>query len=390
MSVFSIIARTDPSEAAHGESQFQYLDRVAGRYWDQVRDLIEDWFSRLCTDAQKDVRGRLRDRDDRQFTGAFFELYLHECLLRMGYAVTCHPKVEGTTRRPDFLAQKDSTSIYFEARSTSLSDIDFAATARRNAVYQSLDKLNTPNFFLWIDVVQQGNGSPGVRQLRRDLENWLTGLDPDDYGEAKQREDFARFSYEEDGWGIEFHAIPKTAEARGKEGVRPLGIFGPRGEWLNDQQGIRSALATKGSAYGQLGAPFVVAVASNSWSTDDWDVRNALYGTDAVQIRRLADGTDETTSMRLPDGYWYAGDHWAHRGVSAVLVVKQLHPALVGGQQQTIWEHPDPEIRVGALPIWRRSFVGPNGHIEFQTPQSSQAEWFGLGSPWPVGEPFPE
>jgi hypothetical protein len=42
----------------------------------QVRDLIEDWFSRLSPDAQADVRGRLRSRDDRQSSGAFFELYL--------------------------------------------------------------------------------------------------------------------------------------------------------------------------------------------------------------------------------------------------------------------------------------------------------------------------
>lgn len=34
----------------------QFLDRVSGPYWDQVRDLIEDWFSRLCPDAQADVR----------------------------------------------------------------------------------------------------------------------------------------------------------------------------------------------------------------------------------------------------------------------------------------------------------------------------------------------
>ena len=26
--------------------------------------------------------------------------------------------------------------------------------------------------------------------------------------------------------------------------------------------------------------------------------------------------------VRKADGYWYRGDHWDHRGVSAVLVVK--------------------------------------------------------------------
>lgn len=149
--VFSAISRNDPSPASHGDSQFQFLDRVSGPYWDQVRDLIEDWFSRLCSDAQADVRGRLRSRDDRQFDGAFFELYVHECLLRMGYTVTCHPEPEGSERRPDFLAEKNRSRMYVEARSASTSDVSVGAAARLNTVYQSLDRLDSPNFFLWID-----------------------------------------------------------------------------------------------------------------------------------------------------------------------------------------------------------------------------------------------
>lgn len=389
MRVFSTNLRTDPSEAGHGDSQFQFLDRVSGPYWDQVRELIEDWFSRLCPDAQADVRGRLRSKDDRQFSGAFFELYLHECLLRMGYVVTCHPELEGTNRRPDFLAEKDGKSIYLEAGSASTSDVDVAAAARLNTLYESLDKVDSPNFFLWIDVMEQGSVPLGARPLRSGLERWLRGLDPDDYAHAKSREDFPDFQYKKGGWAIQFHAIPKTAEARGKEGVRPLGIFGPQGEWLNDAEGIRNTLNDKGSAYGQLGAPFVVAVVSNSWSADDYDVRNVLYGTAAVQIRAAPGSADSTTSVRLPDGYWYAGDHWKHRNVSAVLVVKRLNPALVGSQQHTIWEHPNPEVAVDAFPIWRRSIVDANGRMESDVPQRSQAMWFDLSDPWPIGEPFP-
>ncbi|MFD8560550.1 hypothetical protein ACFV1N_25030 [Streptosporangium canum] len=101
MNIFSAVERTDPSPAGHGDSHSQFIDRVAGPFWDQVRDLIEDWFSQLCSDAQADVRGRLRSRNDRQSKGAFFELYLHECLLRMGYTVTCHPEIDGTSHRSD-------------------------------------------------------------------------------------------------------------------------------------------------------------------------------------------------------------------------------------------------------------------------------------------------
>ncbi len=289
------------------DSQFHFLDRVSGPYWDQVRGLIENWFCRLCPDAQADVRGRLRSKDDRQSKGAFFELYLHECLLRMGYTVTCHPEVEGTSRRPDFLAEKDGRRIYVEARSASSSDVAVGKSARVNAVYESLDRLDSPNFFLWIDVAKHGDAPLRARPLRGRLEKWLAGLNPDDQTLLdKHRDDLPGVTHEDAGWKIDFRAVPRSPEARGREGARPLGIFGG-GEAgrVHDEEGLRGALADKGSAYGSLGAPFVVAVASSSIFLDDDDVRNALYGTEVVEFRTFADGTESTVTARKADGYWY-------------------------------------------------------------------------------------
>lgn len=391
VTIYSTLARTNPSPASHGESHAEFLDRVSGPYWDQVRDLVEDWFSRLCLDAQADVRGRLRSKDDRQSKGAFFELYVHECLLRMGYSVKCHPELLGTNRRPDFLAEKDGRPIFIEARSTSASDVAVGRSGRVNAVYESLDKTFSPNFFLWIDVARQGDAPLAARRLRSQLENWLGGLDPDEHAfvEGMGRDNLPGFVHEHSGWRIEFRALPKSPQARGREGLRPLGIFGGgEADWIQDEDDVRGMLSDKGSAYGSLEAPFVVAVASNSFTLDDHDVRNALYGSEVVELRTYADGTEESTVTRRPDGYWYRGDRWAHRGVSAVLVVKNLHPAFVGKQQHTIWEHPDPAFAVDVLPIWRRSVI-ENRAMTFVNPERSQAQWFGLDDAWPAVEPFP-
>lgn len=306
--------------------------------------------------------------------------------------MTCHPELEGTSRRPDFLAEKDGRSIYVEARSASSSDVAVGRAAHVNAVYKSLDKLDSPNFFLWIDVVKQGEDLLRARPLRGRLEAWLAGLDPDEHTlvAEKRREDLPGYVHKDAGWEIDFRAYPKSPEARGREDARPLGIFGGgEAHWVQDEEGIRGALTDKGSAYGLLGAPFVVAVASGSISLDDDDVLNALYGTEVVEFRTYADGTEDTAMARKADGYWYQGDHhWDHRGVSAVLVVKNLHPAFVGKQQHTIWEHPDPNFAADGFPIWRRSII-EDGRVTFVDPERSQAEWFGLNDPWPVGEPFP-
>ncbi|MEV0971737.1 hypothetical protein [Microtetraspora glauca] len=189
--------------------------------------------------------------------------------------------------------------------------------------------------------------------MRSTLEKWLRELNPDAYRDrGNGRRDFPGMPYEADGWRIQFNALPKSPEARRKEGVRPLGIIsGGRAFWVQDEEGIKNALNDKGSAYGSLGAPYVVAVASSSITTDDYDVKNALYGTEALLIGTGPGGEIHSDALiRNPDGYWHKGDHWDHRHVSAVLVVKQLHPAFVGTQQHTIWEHPAPEWSVPPAP----------------------------------------
>ena len=125
-------------------------------------------------------------------------------------------------------------------------------------------------------------------------------------------------------------------------------------------------------------------------STDDHDVKNALYGTEALLVPAGSGGeTFPAALVRSPDGYWHKGDHWAHRHVSAVLVVKQLHPAFVGARQHTIWEHPNPEQPVPSLPIWRRSTVDSHGAMHFADSARTPMEWFGLTDSWPIGEPSP-
>lgn len=310
----------------------------------------------------------------------------------MGYTVTCHPEVDGTSRRPDFRAEKDGSAFYVEARSASSSNVAVGAAARVNTLYESLDKIDSPNFFLWINVERQGGGPLRARPLRSTLEKWLSELNPDAYKDrGNGRRDFPGMPYEADGWQIQFHAIPKSPEARGKEVMRPIRIFGGgRAFWAQDKEGIKNALNDKGSAYGPLSAPYVVAVASSSMSTDDYDVKNALYGTEALLIGTGPGGeTHSNALVRNPDGYWYKGDHWDHRHVSAVLVVKQLHPAFVGTQQHTIWEHPAPEWPVPPLPMWRRSTVDAHGAVHFVDPARTPTEWFGLTDRWPIGKPFP-
>jgi hypothetical protein len=377
-SVFDKVTRIDASPAKHSESTLTFLNRVAGDYWDQIRDLVSQWAANVPAASRADLRGRLRAPDNRQFWGAFWELYNHESLVRGGYDVEIHPPVDGASRQPDFLASRGETRFYVEAKALIGRDPNPGATARKQRLYDALDTIDSPNFFLAIDVNAVGATDLRTGPLRSKLERWLRGLNPDttelpsiynDEGET--------FVWLHDGWDLSFRPISVRPEARGKPDHRVLGIFGPvEMTFVSDDVLLREALADKGRAYGDLDFPLVVAINVFGFSHDNFDTMNALYGTYQLQIS-LVDRDSPPVPVRAPDGYWAAGT-WAHGHVAGVLVARSMDPWRVIDEIPTFWPHPEPDQAVPPLPIWKVAEPMLD-HIEYRDATMSAPDFFGLG-----------
>ena len=393
MQAFEDAQRTDAGPAAHGEPIGRFLDRVSGEYWDAVRHLINDWFGRFCLEAQADLRSRLRSTDDRQFVAAFFELYLHESLVRSGYTVSCHPALSGTSRRPDFLAQSASGSFYLEARSINSSDSAVAVANRRSRIYNAINGVNSPNFFISVSVDEEAPTDPRTGPLRAELEKWLEPLDPDVASASVAASDFSAlptYAWRRDGWHVTFRAIPKAPGSRGPDtGLRPLGAWGPGQAYaVDDSTPLKSALSEKGKAYGDFEFPYVVAVNTSTLTSDDFDVTNVLYGTQLLQLGTTSRGASFTRATRANDGYWLGSDGWLHSNVAAVLVVRNVTPWNVGGLVPTLWHHPQPGLAAASgVPIWRHIRATASG-LEEVAPSQSPTSFFELGEPWPPRGPL--
>src|SRR5947209_3881762 len=102
--LFDLLTRTDAGPAGYAESFFPYMNRSARDDITRIRAVLESWFQRYPKDGREALRSAFRSDDDWQHQGAFFELLLHEVLVRLDCRVTVHPPIPGTTRRPDFLA----------------------------------------------------------------------------------------------------------------------------------------------------------------------------------------------------------------------------------------------------------------------------------------------
>jgi hypothetical protein len=96
--LFPDTQRTDPEKYRSTESNYEFLQRVDDPAFANVRAVFNEWFARFAerqeASAVNDLRRRFQAKGDEQLYGAFWELYLHETLLRLGFDVTVHPESE--------------------------------------------------------------------------------------------------------------------------------------------------------------------------------------------------------------------------------------------------------------------------------------------------------
>src|SRR5659263_296580 len=95
MRIFDDIQRRYKGPALHGEKTFSFVNRSARPAVDAIRMVLEDWFARYPSADQPSLRRRFRDN----FDSAFFELFIHEWLLRAGARVQVHPEVPNSLRK---------------------------------------------------------------------------------------------------------------------------------------------------------------------------------------------------------------------------------------------------------------------------------------------------
>ncbi len=389
MPIFDDVDRNNAAPAGHGESTFTFLNRIPGEYWEQVRLLLQAWASRIDHPGEyESIRSRFRKADNYVFNSTFLELYLHECLLRAGYAVTIHPDVPGTSRHPDFYAERDGEGFYLEAISPAASDEVKGRAARTAQLYDSVNSIRSNNFHLWVTELTTGARSVRVRQLRNMLEVWLDSLDPDDFTEVSQ---WPVKDWQCDDWHASFKAMPKATHHRTAH-VEAIGVYPATVQRVDDAPTILGALSKKHKRYGDLAKPYIVAIGTYILGTDRFDESNALYGNLEYELMFAPDGElARVQPVRDRNGFFGIPDSWKNCHVSAVLLANQLmpyhfHKSSVATLE--LWRHPGAHYQLAhelGMPWAEITF---NNGLGVKPSPIDPLEFFGLPSDWLAGNPW--
>jgi hypothetical protein len=287
---------------------------------------------------------RIQSGNDVHFRSAVFEGLLHEVLRCQGFRLEVHPAL-GNERsaRPDFLVEgPDGESFYLEATLASESnEVDKPGQTRIDHFLDQLSQHPHENFMLEVDDEGFPASQPSSKRVIRELHSWLNSLDVDAIMVMRaegRHEDVPFMQWRHEEWIVQFRPWPINPERRGQS-ERLIGISGSGGGLIDHWSPIRDAVKKKGSKYGELDRPLLVAVNLDSHFLDPIDERQALFGQEEM-VFRLDDREKEPRFRRAPNGAWMSKDGPQYTRVSGVWSFNDIQPASIVGKKNTIYFNP--------------------------------------------------
>lgn len=327
MKLFEDKVRTDINLARHIDNSFDFCDRSSLPKAEKARNILNNWFSHYPMEEQSELKSRFR----KEFNSAFHELFLHEFFICQGFEITIHPTLPHTPKTPDFFLSKDGVEFYLEAKvSTGKSETEKSYEQRLNNLYDSLNKINSPNFFLGIkEVLLKTKNQPSAKEIIKTIETELANYDPEILEQQIKNKnvflnELTDIQFDNDDIHIFFYLIPKNKDIRGAKGMRPIGAYPITSHWGGSEDSIKSALEKKANRYGDLGKPYIICVNSlHEMITNDYDSNDAIWGSLTIPYSTNPANRD-FKDIRAKDGFFLDKIGSRHTGVSGVLITRLL------------------------------------------------------------------
>jgi hypothetical protein len=310
------ISRTPPNEQhrAAGESLLAWMRRNQstariGRAHDVLNKLL-DVFPAA---ARRDVESRLASNDDRQFRGAFFELYLYAVLRAVPGLTRLDVAPSSSRSKPDFrVGYGPDRFCHIEATSFDLPEFDHDTTSYIDRLFRDVAPfIDVPGYRVMVESFNRGASEPARRRLARQLNNWFRSLDRaallalGPRGSAPPLECLPSLLLRDEpsGWQFELRVLPITAE-----NVIPDRLAATIGACevvhIDHAARLRAICERKRRQHRDLNEPVVIAVTNNDWPGEpkDDDVLDALLGTSVYVVPKRGEGDGQW--RRRPDGLW--------------------------------------------------------------------------------------
>lgn len=313
-SFFKSSDQKSPAPQYSDEPTYCFFDRVTGDYWDEVRQVADEFLNRVPESARKDIISRWRSNDEREATSAWWEVYLHEWLIRSGFSVQVHEEQTNGTA-PDFKATRNGLMFYLEATGPGLSKKVQADLNRKADFYKHLNQVKTQEHALWIKELIPGTGQIAFKKWREEIQRWIDEINR---GSADL---CSSLLLEENGWCAEVAIWPRRTLPDPSFGPRAVAVYALEGGGYDSEGEFRKLVNSKRKKYGKLDAPLVIAIWGNEHLRHPRIWHNVLFGSMVGVVNSCGDVVSEPSN----DGLWGSPETWKDQHIGGILV--GLNPA---------------------------------------------------------------
>jgi len=320
MTLFDDKNRTYLEPATHNENTYDYFDRSARQDVSNVRQVLNEWFENYPLTEKHELKSRFK----KTFSSAFYELFIYTLFSHQGFEITIHPEVPNSNKRPDFLLKKDDIEFYIEAKEAKDESSEQQSIKRRtNQIYDSLNTIQSPNFFLRIsELTLKTTRQPTTKKIINIVENELKSIEPDKVTELIQNyglDGSPHLQIEDSDLKLVISLIPKDPSYR-NSGGRPIGTYPFDTYWGGAEGSIKNSFAKKAKRYGKLDKPYIICInAIGSRFSGEDDVENAVWGSSALSWSDDPNNPDEKL-VRQKDGLFLSNKGPIFQNISGILV----------------------------------------------------------------------
>jgi len=283
MPLFPDKIRTDLTYASTIERSYSFLNRSGIEKFGIVRGKLNIWFGHYPEPEQYELKRRMQSKE--QFSDAFFELYMHEFFFSKGFHLSVHPKLESTSKQPDFWIEKgNELKFYLEAKVThDESDEERNYQKKQKNIADELNKLD--NFPYWITIRHlklKNESSFSVKPVLTKIRETVKTFDYFQMIEPNLEESL---SFEDENMHLELDFWPRKSSLI--EGMNPaVGVYAYFDAGIvNTSESMSKAIEDKARKYGKQNHPFVIALNVSSPTLFSFDDLELLIGKDLQFIR---------------------------------------------------------------------------------------------------------
>lgn len=345
-----------PRTSFYSRSHYEYLCAVNEAGTEELRNILEDWYSKIPSSAKKDIKNRFCSEDEIQHQGAYFELLIHQLSLKHGYSLSPHPNLEHSSYKPDFSAQStDGLDFFLEVNVPQLVTTQKSNMSKEaNRLLDDLNKhINSSAWRVGAQVIETTQRTPSARRIAAEVTEHLSLLEANQA--APKNTSLSTKSPElivqQNGWKIRFFFSPSEYN-RAVSGISStLRSYDSRDRCVR----LRKALRDKSKKYGRPGKPIVLAL-NTPVHFSSKEIEEVLLGDEIYTFN-----PDNSNIYRKSNGFWNPKvEH-----ISAVILGRNLEIWNLKEARLCVYHNPNAKINLPKL--FHRlpySMLGRDGRLE--------------------------